>query len=390
MACPDSEAQATDPTPASPPDCDTFVADLVDTIATATGDEQQRALLLLVRKCINRQEREQMYEANGIHVLSGVVNSGDAYLTQLYALKCLGCATNDSPKLSEPTLEKLRESVREATPEELASLVDVLQHGSEQEKDDGAMLCASVATRGQPDALRDVGVVPPLIEMLKGGGALQTLWAANALGTLAYRNNENRVAIAGAEGVEPMVALLRTGTEEQIHQAARALGYIADNKATCVEIAHDGGISPLVALVRTGTDEQKQWAAIALGNIAVNNDAISVEIAREGGISPLVALVRAGTDRQKQWAVYALGKLAVSNEANRTEIARDGGISPLVSLMRAGTDTQKQWATFALRQLAANKEVNHVMTKVYGDVERLLDGSKKSSNLRRIFSSWRR
>ncbi|RLN94103.1 hypothetical protein BBJ28_00025907 [Nothophytophthora sp. Chile5] len=118
MACPNSGAQATDRALASPLDC----TDLVDTIATATGDEQQRALLLLVRKCINRQEREQVYEANGIHVLSEVVSSGDTYLTQLYALKCLGWATNDSSKLSEPALEKLRESVREATPEELTSL----------------------------------------------------------------------------------------------------------------------------------------------------------------------------------------------------------------------------------------------------------------------------
>ncbi|RLN48814.1 hypothetical protein BBJ28_00026829, partial [Nothophytophthora sp. Chile5] len=258
-----------------------------------------------------------MYEANGIQVLSEVVSSGDTYLTQLYALKCLGWTTNDSTKLSEPVLEKLRESVREATPEELASLVDVLQHGSEQEKEDEAILCASVATRGQPDALRDVGVVPPLIEMLKGGSALQTLWVANALGTLACSNDENRVTIVGAGGATPLVALLRTGTEEQRHQVARALGNLAIENANVAVIVREGAISPLVALVAAGTDEQKQYAAFALGNLALNIDANRVEIARDGGISALVALVAAGTDQQKEEAAFALGNLALNNDANR-------------------------------------------------------------------------
>ncbi|RLN90804.1 hypothetical protein BBJ28_00026071, partial [Nothophytophthora sp. Chile5] len=109
----------------------------------------------------------------------------------------------------------------------------------------------------------------------------------------------------------------------------------------------------------------------ALGRIA-DNDVTRVEIARDGGIPPLVALVRAGTDGQKQWAVYALCHLSANNEGNCSSIA------------------QKQWATFALRHLAVNKEVNRVMVKEYGDVERLLDGSKSSGNLRRIFSPWRR
>ncbi|RLN75521.1 hypothetical protein BBJ28_00021850, partial [Nothophytophthora sp. Chile5] len=342
------------------------------------GDEQRRALLPLVRKCINRQEREQMYEANGVHVLSEVVSSGDAYLTQLYALKCLGWATSDASKLSESAFEKLRESVREATPEELTSLVDVLQHGNHEEKDGGAVLCASVATRGQSDALRDVGVVPPLIEMLKGGSALQTLWAANALGTLACSNNENRVTIAGAGGTTPLVVLLRTGAEEQIHQAARALGNIAINNANVAVIVREEAISPLVTLVRLGTDEQKQFAAYTLGNLA-DSEENSAAIASEDAISPLVTLLETGTDDQKEEAAYALGRLAEDNDANRAAIALAGGVASLVVIVRTGTDAQKEWAAYALRQLANNEE-NCVVIAREGGIPPLVELLRATSS----------
>ncbi|RLN61066.1 hypothetical protein BBJ28_00007007 [Nothophytophthora sp. Chile5] len=209
----------------------------MDMIATAAADEQQHALLLLVRKCVDYQERQQMYEANGIHVLSGVVKMGDSYTSQLYALVCLSWATNDESKLSPSIFEALRASIREATSEELVSLVDVLRLGSDEEKDDGLVLCASIATRGQRDELRDVGVMPPLVEMLRNGTASQKLWATEALGTLARGNDANCVAIAREGGIPPLVKLERTGTDVQKLEAASALDNIAKNEASRTAVA---------------------------------------------------------------------------------------------------------------------------------------------------------
>ena len=64
-------------------------------------------------------------------------------------------------------------------------------------------------------------------------------------------------------------------------------------------IAQADGIAPLVALVRDGTEGQKVQAAAALGELAFNNAENRVAIAQAGGIAPLVALVRDGTDEQK-------------------------------------------------------------------------------------------
>ena len=68
------------------------------------------------------------------------------------------------------------------------------------------------------------------------------------------------------QSVTSLVALVRDGTDEQKANAADALQNLAcNNDANRVAIADAGGIAPLVALmVRDGTDEQKANAADAL------------------------------------------------------------------------------------------------------------------------------
>jgi len=83
-----------------------------------------------------------------------------------------------------------------------------------------------------------------------------------------------------------------------------------------VAIAIAGGIQPLVALVQSGTDDGKENAARALGSLALDNADNQVAIANAWGIEPLVALllVRSGTnDRGKTMAAKALGSLAHDN-----------------------------------------------------------------------------
>ncbi|RLN94061.1 hypothetical protein BBJ28_00026153, partial [Nothophytophthora sp. Chile5] len=229
-------------------DCTASVAVLLNTIATAGAAETERALLLLLRKCTDRQERLQMYEANGVRVLSGVVTTGGCYVAQLYALESLGWATFFDSKLSRSEYEVLRDCIRSATTPELESMVDVLLHGTDQEKEDGLILCAALTTRGDRDALRQVGVVPPLVEMLRSGSVMQQLWATEILGTLAANNDVNREVIAREGVITPLVGLVRVGTDDQKMFATYALGNLAVNEANQEVVARDGGISPLVAL----------------------------------------------------------------------------------------------------------------------------------------------
>ncbi|GMF43395.1 unnamed protein product [Phytophthora fragariaefolia] len=212
----------------------------------ATVQQKEEALLDLLGKCVTNSNRVQVYKTKGIPVLAKLVREGETFFTQLYALHCLNWFTFSYSKMRESEFEMLYNCVREPAHTEMLSLLHDLQSGDEEVQERAALQCSCMATRGAGDALRQVGVLPLLIGLVKDGTANQKLWATEALLTLASDNDDN-----------------------------------------CVAITRGGAIPPLVSLLRSGTDMHKQEAAYALGNLAANNEVNRAKIAREGAIPPM-------------------------------------------------------------------------------------------------------
>jgi hypothetical protein len=61
-------------------------------------------------------------------------------------------------------------------------------------------------------AITDAGALPKLVEILYNGGNSLRLEAIIALGTLAHKSAENKVAIVAAGAVNPLVGLLKRST----------------------------------------------------------------------------------------------------------------------------------------------------------------------------------
>ena len=81
--------------------------------------------------------------------------------------------------------------------------------------------------------------------------------------------------------------MVRDGNDAQKEYAALALQCLADDSAdNKIAIAEAGGIHPLVALIRDGNDAQKASAAAALGNLAgcADNQIAIAQAKREAGI----------------------------------------------------------------------------------------------------------
>jgi len=76
-------------------------------------------------------------------------------------------------------------------------------------------------------------------------------------------------------------------------RALRDLAYNNDNNK--ISIAEAGTIPPLVALLQNGTGDAKKYDVRALRALAYNNDKNQVSIAKAGAIPPLVALLENGT-----------------------------------------------------------------------------------------------
>ena len=95
-------------------------------------------------------------------------------------------------------------------------------------------------------------MVEGLVRALREGDAAKTA-AAWALGNLALGNADNRVLIAEAGGIPPLVQLLRDGSWDAKAAAARALHFLARNDdANAVAIAAAVSLEALVQLARDG------------------------------------------------------------------------------------------------------------------------------------------
>ncbi|KAK7239659.1 hypothetical protein SO694_00028367 [Aureococcus anophagefferens] len=174
--------------------------------------------------------------------------------------------------------------------------------------------------------------MPLLVELLQSGGE-GARCAAGALVYLAW-NDDNKVAIAAAGGIAPLVELVRSGCADAKGSAARALANLASGNAdNQVAIAAAGGIAPLVDLLRDGCVDGKGAAAHTLQILARNNADNKVAIAAAGAIAPLVALMRSGRGKGATYARRALQDLASGNVDNEVLIAAaNGEIAKLVQI----------------------------------------------------------
>ena len=161
--------------------------------------------------------------------------------------------------------------------------------------------------------------------------------AAAALSSLAHGNDANKVAIAAAGGIPPLVQLLR-GSAEAKEQAVRALCSLTHRSdANTALVAAAGGIPALVDLLREG----RELAAWLLWRFATGHKVLIVEA---GGIPPLVELLRDGSAHAKLVAAMTLGNLAYNNAGNAIAIAVAGGLEALVKLARGGRVTvNERW-----------------------------------------------
>ena len=164
-------------------------------------------------------------------------------------------------------------------------------------------------------------------------------------------SGDNRAAVALVGAIEPLVALLQSGSAEAQERAASALINLAasaDNRET---ITQAGAIEPLVALLRSGSALAQGPAAAALANLASGNAANQAAIARAGAIEPLVALVRDGSGNAATSALHALYSLASSADT-LAAFAQPGNLKHLIARTRAGSAGSEQ-AAGLLKVLAA-------------------------------------
>ncbi|CAJ1446766.1 unnamed protein product [Effrenium voratum] len=217
-------------------------------------------------------------------------------------------------------------------------------------------------------AIAKAGAIPPLVELLSRGTPVGQENAAATLSNLAV-NSDNQIP--------PLVELLSRGTPVGQENAA-GLTSNDDNKIAIAKagkrrvstlgltsnsnndyaipkagaippLVEAGAIPPLVELLSRGAPRNQGWAAAALQHLAANYSDNKIAIAKAGAIPPLVELLSRGTPVGQENAAAALGNL--THNDNKIAIAKAGAIPPLVELLSRGTPVGQENAAAALGSL---------------------------------------
>ena len=179
--------------------------------------------------------------------------------------------------------------------------------------------------------LRAGGIVP-LVAMLSEGASSQTaIDAFRALFTAAkFTSCGNAIYEAGA--VAPLVTMLRADSHAE--KAAELLRYLmaCDNPDVKDAIRVADGLTPLVAMLRDAGSVEAKSAAATLRMATVGNPANRDAVREADGIPPLVALLAHGDERDD--AATTLSILTVDNLTNGAAVltaVTAAGVSPWAS-----------------------------------------------------------
>ena len=172
--------------------------------------------------------------------------------------------------------------------------------------------------------------------------------AAAALAVLADANAKNQHEVADAGGIEPLVALLEvdqsvasqddkveaeieanaTGARAREEAAAALWALALHHRANQIAIAEADGIARLVAVLGVGNERAQDQAAGALSALALENTKNEHSIAQL-----IVALLGSKDPFAMAKAARAISGLARANASSQRSIASAGGIELLVSLL---------------------------------------------------------
>eukprot|EP00928_Gymnodinium_smaydae_P037683 TRINITY_DN26116_c0_g4_i1.p1 TRINITY_DN26116_c0_g4~~TRINITY_DN26116_c0_g4_i1.p1 ORF type:complete len:548 (+),score=154.00 TRINITY_DN26116_c0_g4_i1:85-1728(+) len=201
----------------------------------------------------------------------------------------------------------------------------------------------------------DLSVLDQAVSLLSSGAPDQQAAIAGDLARLTPSSvdttGSNRVAVARAGAIPPLLQLLSCTNAETQREAARALHNLTSKNADNKEgVIRHGGAAPLVAVLRGGGPEAKAQAVGLLRNLAGGSAACKDSLFKAGAIARIVAMM------QEEKVPQILVNLAVAlfnlckDSPERKAKALDADAFPaLVSMLGSGTPQVQQEAADTIR-----------------------------------------
>ena len=197
-----------------------------------------------------------------------------------------------------------------------------------------------------------------------------------ALSPTGEEHRESRLAIANTSP-HTFRVLIRELQSDSITLRTLAVALLArlvgDSRGNVEAIADANGIKPLVELLKHAEDDTtEEYAALVIARIAAASHKYADMVASEGGIPLSVKLLATGSTAARAQAAEALKSLAVSHA---TEVVEEGwhgksAVEYMVSLLSSADTEAQERAAHALAGIAAGGKKDVIMSA--GGVELLI------------------
>lgn len=226
------------------------------------------------------------------------------------------------------------------------------------------------------------GVVPALIDVLKGGLGDSTEHAAGALFSLALED-DNKTAIGVLGALQPLLHALRSESERTRHDSSLALYHLSLIQSNRVKLVKLGAVSTLLAMLRSGGDLAAK-VLLVICNLAACTEGRSAMLDCNA-VECLVEILRVGkelgTESTRENCVAAL--YALSHGSMRFKVlAREArAVEVLRKVVETGTERAREKAKRILAMLRG-RDGEDEDDEEEVDWEEVLEGGLSRTRLR--------
>ncbi|XP_015900564.3 U-box domain-containing protein 4 [Ziziphus jujuba] len=292
---------------------------------------------------------------------------------------CNSDRSGEFPTASSQSRRLLIASASDNSDDLIRQLVSDLESCSIDDQKQAAMEIRLLAKNKSENRLKiaKAGAVKPLISLLSSSDLQLQEYGVTAILNLSLCD-ENKELIASSGAIKPLVRALRTGTSTAKENAACALLRLSQLEANKVAIGRSGAIPLLVSLLENGGFRGKKDASTALYSLCSVREN-KIRAVQAGIMKPLVELMADFDANMVDKSAYVLSMLVSLPEA-RTALVDEGGIPVLVEIIEVGSQRQKEIAVAILLQICEDSVAYRTLVAREGAIPPLVALSQSGTN----------
>ncbi|KAK8500788.1 hypothetical protein V6N13_057096 [Hibiscus sabdariffa] len=221
------------------------------------------------------------------------------------------------------------------------------------------------------------GAIKPLISLISSADPYLQENGVTAILNLSLCD-ENKELIASSGAIKPLVGALRTGTPTAKENAACALLRLSQVEENKVAIGRSGAIPLLVNLLENGGLRGKKDASTALYSLCTVREN-KIKAVEAGIMKPLVELMADFGSNMVDKSAFVLSVVVSVPEA-KTALVEEGGIPVLVEIIEVGSQRQKEIVVAILLQICEESVAYRTMVAREGAIPPLVALSQLGTN----------